>query len=495
MTRLAKPVLGASSSKSTKWHSIDWHKARHFVKRLQMRIAKAAKEGRHGKVKALQWLLTHSFYAKALAVKRVTENRGKFTPGVDSVVCSKAIDKMKLALSLTRRGYQAKPLRRVYIPKKNGKQRPLGIPTMSDRAMQALYLQALEPISEVTADPNSYGFRPWRCAGDAIEQCFRVLCHKPSAQWILEGDIKQCFDQIRHDWLVQHIPMDKSILQKWLESGYVDRGKYYNTRAGTPQGGVASPTLANMALDGLEQAAKKAARAKDKVHVVRYADDFIITADSKEILEDKVKPVVAAFLEKRGLLLSEEKTRITHINDGFDFLGFNVRKYQGKLLIKPAKKSVQVFLDKIRATVKSCWGVSVEHMIRRLNPMIRGWANYYRHVVSKQVFHMVDNEIYLAVAKWVKRRHPKKNVSWWRKRYYRSMRGRNWIFTATPKEIANAFTPLDLFKCQTIPIHRHCKLPAAATPYDTQYQEYYRKRIRKKQQCVYEAAYIRLAAG
>ena len=259
MTTLAMPAIGASSACLLKWDAIDWRQAEQQVKRLQMRIAKAVREGRWGKVKALQWLLTHSWSAKLLAVRRVVKNPGHRTPGVDRVVWTTPAQKMRAARSLQRRGYQPQPLRRIYIPKKSGKLRPLSIPVMDDRAMQALHLLALEPVSETLADRNSYGFRPYRSTADAIGQCFTVLAQKQSAQWILEGDIKACFDRISHRWLERHIPVDKAILKKWLAAGYIEKEVFYSTKAGTPQGGIASPAIANMALDGLEQAVLKAA--------------------------------------------------------------------------------------------------------------------------------------------------------------------------------------------------------------------------------------------
>lgn len=214
---------------------------------------------------------------------------------------------------------------------------------MNDRAMQALYLLALEPISEIKADKNSYGFRPKRSTADAIGQCFISLARKTSAQWILEGDIKACFDGISHRWLMDHIPMDNAILQQWLAAGYIEKDAFYDTIAGTPQGGIISPTLANMALDGLEEVVKQATNKTDKINVIRYADDFVITGKSRDILEQTVKPVVVEFLAERGLTLSDEKPHIVHIDQGFDFLGFNVCKYNGELLIKPAKKSIKSF--------------------------------------------------------------------------------------------------------------------------------------------------------
>ena len=368
MTVAAVSLTGASST-SAKWKSINWKNTKADVHRLQIRIAKAVSEGRHGKVKALQWLLTHSFHAKTLAVKRVVQNKGGKTPGVDKIIWKTPQQKMEAALSLTRRGYRTQPLKRIYIPKKDGRRRPLSIPTMKCRAMQGLHLLALVPIAEFYADKNSYGFRPKRSTADAIEACFKALAQKGSSQWILEADIKSCFDKISHDWLRENIPMDKEILSKWLSAGYIDNGILHQTELGTPQGGLASPTLLVLTLSGLEQAVLTSInRRKDKVHLSIYADDFIITSSSKEVLETKVKPLVESFLRERGLELSREKTKITHIDDGFDFLGVNVRKYKGKCIIKPSKKSVKSFLADIRETIKSNPAVKTEHLIYLLNP-------------------------------------------------------------------------------------------------------------------------------
>jgi len=341
MTAAAVPLTGASST-SVKWNSINWKNIDAEVHRLQMRIAKAVSEGRHGKVKSLQWLLTHSLHAKLLAVKRVVQNKGSKTPGVDKIVWKTPQQKIEAAHSLTRKGYQTQPLKRIYIPKKDGRQRPLSIPTMKCRAMQGLYLLALDPIAEFYADKNSYGFRPKRSTADALGACFIALARKHSPQWIFEADIKSCFDKISHDWLRENIPMDKEILRKWLSAGYIDDGILHQTEFGTPQGGLASPTLLVLTLSGLEQAVRAAInRRPDKVNLSIYADDFIITGSSKEVLESKVKPVVESFLKERGLELSQEKTKITHIDEGFDFLGANVRKYKGKCIIKPSKKECE----------------------------------------------------------------------------------------------------------------------------------------------------------
>ncbi len=247
----------AASGPEAQWEQIDWSQCEQKVRRLQARIVKATQEGRHGRVKALQWLLTHSFHGRALAVKRVTHNKGKNTPGVDGAVWRSPASRYKAIDTLRRRGYQPQPPQRVYIPKANGKLRPLGIPTMKDRSMQALYLLGLLPVAETTADPNSYGFRPKRSTADAIEQCFCALARKTSPQWVLEGDIRGCFDNISHAWMLDHIPTDKEVLRKWLKAGFMENRTLFPTEAGTPQGGIISPTLANLTLDGLERLLKE----------------------------------------------------------------------------------------------------------------------------------------------------------------------------------------------------------------------------------------------
>lgn len=290
-----------------------------------MRIAKAFREGKHSKVKALQWILTHSFYGKLLAVKRVTQNRGGKTPGIDGIVWKTSKEKMAAALSLKRKGYKSEPLKRIYIPKKQkGKLRPLSIPVMHCRGQQALHLLALEPVSEMIVDRNSYGFRPLRSIHDAVKQCYITLARKTSPEYILEGDIKNCFCEISHSWLLKNALMDKEMLQKWLTAGYLEADRFHKTEFGVPQGGIASPTLLCVTLSGLEEAVAQAVRRKDKVHVCVYADDFVITGATREVLENEVKPVVATFFKERGLTLSEEKTKITHIEEGFDFLGMNI---------------------------------------------------------------------------------------------------------------------------------------------------------------------------
>jgi len=481
MTVMTLSSTGASSASKLTWGDIKWPHVSKEVKRLQMRIAKAAREGAHGKVKALQWLLTHSFAAKLLAVRRVTQNSGAQTPGVDGVLWKTPKQKIQAVSSLQRRGYKPQPLLRIYIPKNKGGRRPLSIPSMIDRSMQALHLLALEPVAEMKADRNAYGFRPKRSTADATQQCFNVLARKGSAPWILEGDIRACFDTLSGSWLEQHVPMDKQLLSKWLTAGYIEKDSLYHTFDGVPQGGIISPSLLVLALSGMEKAIQSVASPKDKVHVVMYADDFIVTAASKEVLEMKVIPTLVTFLKERGLELSDQKTKITHIEEGFDFLGFNVRKYKGKLLTKPAKDSIKSFLADVRKTIKSNGTARTENLIHQLNPKIRGWANYYCHVVSKEAFTYVDRCIFMALMKWMKRRHPNKGGQWQYKKYFRTQGLQRWIFFAAVKDKEGSNSFLDLFKAVHVRIRRHVKVRADATPYDPEYKEYFlnRKLVRR----------------
>ena len=373
---------GAALNSSPTWEALNWQTIEDEVRRLQARIVKAVQEGRWNKANALQRLLTRSASGKLLAVRRVTENDGSRTPGVDKELWDTPQRKLTAAMSLTARDYRPQPLRRVYIPKTNGKLRPLGIPTMRDRATQALHLLALDPIAETTADHASYGFRQARSCADAIERCFASFSRSNPA-WILEGDIKGCFDNISHQWLLEHVPMDKSILRKWLESGYLEDQVFYDTISGTPQGGIISPVLANFALDGLERRLREAFPDRGKgsergkaaqVHLIRYADDFIITGHSPELLATKVKPIVESFLQERGLELSLEKTSITHLTDGFDFLGQNVRRYpNGKLLIKPSRKSIRSLLARVERDhprTSGRYGSSSDHASQSGDPWV-----------------------------------------------------------------------------------------------------------------------------
>jgi len=480
-------AVGAVSSEAKEWYAINWQTIHRNVRRLQVRIAQATKEGRWGKVRALQRLLTHSYSGKVLAVRRVTENDGKKTPGVDRVIWDTPEKKTWAVHELKRRGYQPQPLRRVYIPKSDGKtKRPLGIPTMIDRAMQALHLLALDPVAETTADRNSYGFRQQRSCADAIQQCFNALTDA-NTQWILEGDIRSCFDKISHDWLMAHVPMDRAILRKWLKSGYVDQHIFHETTEGTPQGGIVSPVLANCALDGLERVLKEKYPSRrpvksfggknPSVNFIRYADDFIVTSKSKELLERDIKPLIERFLQERGLELSPTKTVITHVKDGFDFLGQNVRRYpDGKRRIKPSKKNVKTFLDDIRRTIKAALGSSAADLIKELNPKIRGWANYHRHTMNKSTFARVDHEIFSSLWRWARRRYPGKTARWRKQKYFAQHNGQDWSFFGETWNNEGQPSKIWLLYARNTPIKRHVKVQGDANPYDPAYESYFEQR-------------------
>lgn len=352
---------------------------------------------------------------------------------------------------------------------------------MRDRAMQALYLLALDPVLETVSDPNSYGFRKNRCTADAMSQIFLQTCRKVSAQWILDADIEGFFDHINHDWMLDNIRMDKSILRKWLKAGVVDRKQLLATTAGTPQGGIISPALANWTLNGLETelmahlAAKwgKTKAGKLKIGVVRYADDFVVTGVSKELLQDEVKPWIEAFLAKRGLRLSTAKTKIVHIDEGFDFLGWNFRKYSGKLLIKPSKKNVKAFYEKLRGVISDNLAVKQEDLIRLLNPMLRGWAQYHCPVVAKETFSHVESLLFWRLMRWAKRRHPMKKGPWLYQKYWSTGDyQRKWVFaTATTAEDGKRGT-LEMYSLPGTPIVRHKKVKGDYNPYNPKWEMY-----------------------
>jgi RNA-directed DNA polymerase len=466
----------ANSCRQKDWDTIDWDNIKRSVRRLQARIVKAQQEGKRRKIKNLRRLLIRSRAARTLAVKRVTTNKGKRTPGIDGEIWRHPVQKLT-AVERLKCPIKPLPLRRIHIPKKNGKMRPLGIPTMLDRAHQALHLLALEPLAETTADLRSYGFRPVRSCADAIEYCYNALRRPTSPQWILEGDIKSCFDEINHDWMIQHLPMDEQVLRRWLKAGFVEKGSLFPTMSGTPQGGIASPVLANMTLDGLEAklyeqfgapGSKKSKR--NRVFFCRFADDFIITGSSKELLEEQVKPLVIQFLEERGLRLSEEKTVITHISEGFDFLGQNLKKYKGKLLTKPSKKSFQSVKEKLKETVRKYW-CKPDVMINRLNAIIRGWCNYHRHVVSSRIFSKLDHYIFQILWRKAKRSHSNKKRRWIAKRYFHKIDSRKWVFGHRQGEKL-----ITIILATSIRIQRFIPVRGDANPFDPAWKGYFEER-------------------
>lgn len=483
----AATLAGAAPGAATDWHAIPWRKVYRNVRRLQARIVKAIRQGRWGKVQALVRLLTHSFGGRAWAVLRVTENPGQRTPGVDNVVWDDPDQKAHALHTLRPRGYQPQPLRRVYIPKgHHGQKRPLGIPTMKDRALQALYLLGLDPIAETTGDGYSYGFRTGRSCADALRRCQLLLCHRHNATWILEGDIKSCFDRISHDWLLTHIPMDQVILRQWLKAGYLEAGNWYPTTAGTPQGGILSPVLANLTLDGLQGelhrhfTATPRQASQTKVHLVRYADDFVVTGSSQELLAAQVLPVVQRFLAVRGLELSPVKTKITPITAGFDFLGQTVRRFGRQVLVRPAKPKVRALLGKLRDTLRRSGHWTAGALIRHLNPLLRGWALYHRHAHSAQTFGYVDHVLHNCLWRWARRRHRHRRCAWILGRYFPVQADGTRVFRGVVRNAHDRTEAVRLFRMTSVRVERHVLIRAAANPYDPAWEEYFEQRLTRR---------------
>lgn len=463
---------GPDAELAREWQSIDWQYVEKQVGRLQGKISKAIAEGRMNDAMRFSHLLTKSFTARALAVRIVCGNEGSRTPGVDGVLWTTDAQKMAAVRELESRGYKSKPLRRVEIPKKNGKTRPLGIPTMYDRAMQTLHWLALDPICEATSDPHSYGFRRGRSCQDACERLFKALAGPNGADWVLEGDIRGCFDHISHEWLMENIPMDKRVLRQFLKAGYVFEGALFPTEEGTPQGGAISPTLANMALNGMQDLLSEHFGKGSGVTIVRYADDFVVTARTRSDAEE-AKEVLVPFLKERGLELSPEKTVITHVGDGFDFLGFNFRRYDnGKLIVKPSRKAFDSIREKVRDIVLGHGkAASQADIILRLNPVVRGWCNYFRHVCSKGTFKALHDYIYHVLERWAQRRHSRRHRIWYLRRYWHRKGSRSWVFSCT-HQVGGRTVELELFSPRDMGIRRHILVRGTANPYiDTEYFE------------------------
>ena len=481
---------------TTDWLSIEWKKVEKYVDKQQKRIYSAEKEGDTHKVRNIQRMLMRSRAVVMLAVRRVTQvNKGKRTPGIDGNVVLTNKEREKLVDKIMSRKierHKPKPAYRKYIKKKSGKLRPLGIPAIIDRVYQEIVRIILEPQAEARFEPTSYGFRPKRSVHDAIERIFHNI---RGGVWIYayEGDFKDCFNNLSHEFILKQLkgfPLI-GLVERFLKAGYVDNQVFHDTDKGTPQGGLLSPLLANIALTGLEECLnityKKEVedkrgsiseyyRTKGKYRVTRYADDFIIFAKTKEDIE-KVPELLEPYLSERGLILAEDKTKITHVMEGFDFLGANCRLYTTKdglrCYIKPSKDSIKKFESKIYGKTKSLHGYSVDYLIDELNPIIQGTANFWKPWVSKKIFGQMDHYIWEITFNFACRMHSNKSKDWIINKYYPfyfdGKHYGNWVLTG-PKKGNH------LKKMVWTPIRRHKMIKYNYSPYDKTKTEYFKQR-------------------
>jgi RNA-directed DNA polymerase len=448
-----------------RWKSIDWNKVYKVVNNLQSRIAKSAKVGNWKTVRKLSRLLTRSFFAKQLAVRKVTDNKGSRTPGIDGFIWSSPADKMRSALHLTNKGYHAKPLIRKNIQKKNGKLRALGIPTMYDRAMQTLYSLVLNPIESATSDKTSFGFKPYRSTKDAYTYLNICLSKKDAPEWIVEGDIKACFDEMNHAWILDNIPINKQILKEFLNSGYVENHQLFYTEKGTPQGGPISPIIGNIVLNGLEDILTKmfnlrtdgiidiSQNNRQNIKYVRFAYDFVVTAESAETAH-KIIEVIQTFLDPRGLKLSDEKTLVTNVNKGFNFLGWNFKKQKGKLISTPSVDSRNEVIKKIDDVIKEANAWDQDSLIRVLNPIIVGWSQYHNHSFSSAVFSELDHIAYNILISWAKRKHPCKNLNWIKTKYWHKSGRINSVFCTDSNKL-ESFSNAKIVRHRLANLHKN----------------------------------------
>lgn len=487
---------GSTTSDITDWADISWSKIEKYVDKLQKRIYRAENEKDSYKVRNLQRLLIYSDSTLLLAIKRVTQtNKGKRTAGIDkfrALTGEQRINLFHKMKTMNIRLHKPKPALRKYIPKKNGKYRSLGIPVIIDRIYQEILRMALEPQAEVNFEPTSYGFRPKRGVHDAVARIFHNIVRGKWC-WVFEGDFKSCFDTLNHEFILSQIrgfPCS-NLINRFLKAGYVDDNIFHRTSKGTPQGGLLSPLLANIALNGMEQylgiSYKEILRSKEgnpyivfmtigNYRMVRYADDFVIFAQNRKDIEE-VYDILKPYLEERGLTLAEDKTRITHISEGFDFLGFNFRQYDtkggNKCFIKPSKKSIKSFKAKVRDRFRLFNGHNVDELIDNLNPLIIGTANFWRHVVSKKTFSNMDYYLWNKVYKFLRRLHPKKGWNWIKEKYFpRFDNGKHkdkWVLTGSK-------TGRYLYKMSWTPIFRHSMIKNNYSPYDATKKEYFIKR-------------------
>jgi RNA-directed DNA polymerase len=483
-------VVNGPDGEVLDWLSIDWQQAEADVGRLRQRIFTASQAGDLPKVRSLQKLMLRSRSNALLSVRRVTEiNAGRKTAGVDGVVVVTAPGKAFLADSVQHHGasWTPKPVKRGYVPKANGKQRPLGIPVLVDRVRQAQVVNALEPEWEARFEPRSYGFRPGRGCHDAIEAIYKTAKGKSAQRsWVLDADLAAAFDHIEHSHILDQLGLfpAREQVRAWLKAGVVENGRFAPTEEGTPQGGVISPLLLNVALHGMEQAAgvryrrvgtNAATTVPGSPVVVRYADDLVAFCVSREQAE-QVKTRLAGWLAPKGLAFNEDKTRVVHLDVGFDFLGFNVRRYRGKLLIKPSKAALRRIRERLAAEMKALRGVNAPAVLKRLNPIIRGWSAYYRSVVSSEAFAKLDTHLWNLTYKWGRHSHPNKSKRWVIDRYFASFnksRRDRWVF-------GDRDSGAYLLKFAWTKIVRHQMVPGTASPDDPTLAAYWSRRRRRR---------------
>ncbi|MBK1989001.1 group II intron reverse transcriptase/maturase [Sphaerospermopsis aphanizomenoides BCCUSP55] len=478
------------TERTTQWNRVNWRKVNKVVRRLRQRIFKATRSGKLKLVRNLQRLLMRSYSNILVSIRKVTQiNQGKNTPGVDKLVVKTPAARGLLVDILTK-FIPWKPYltRRVYIPKANGKKRPLGIPSIIDRCLQAIVKNALEPYWESKFEGSSYGFRPGRSAHDAIGKIYLIARSNKTKKWIVDADIKGCFDNIAHEPLMKTIGNfpAKKLIHLWLKAGYVDKGAFYETEKGTPQGGIISPLLANIALHGLEKALgikyDNRGQLISKRAIVRYADDFVVFCQTKDDAEQSVE-ILKNWMKDRGLTLSDEKTKIVHLTKGFDFLGFNVRHYPVsntktgfKVLIKPSQKTMQNVRNKLRQVWLENKSRNVDYLIDQLNPIIRGIANYLRIGVSSETFSKLDSWMYTREKRYTKRMHPNKSDKWREKRYWGRLnldRMDNWVF-------GNKESGKVLLKFSWFNIERHTLVKGTSSPDDPELRKYWVEREKNK---------------